>query len=78
VLNNSKHSERKDKNMNQIDLDKNMIDLISESFFTNSNDILKIRLSAGIPNRCANNFGNENAPISAKYDCRLKVQYQKS
>jgi DNA helicase HerA-like ATPase len=53
-------------------------DVISQTLFTDFNGILKARLSAVIPNRSSNNFGNENAPISAKYDCRIKVQYHKN
>jgi uncharacterized protein len=51
---------------------------ISKLLFTDLNGILKARLSAVIPNRSGNNFGNENAPISAKYDCRIKLQYHKN
>jgi uncharacterized protein len=51
---------------------------ISQLLFTDLNGILKARLSAVIPSRSSNNFGNENAPISAKYDCRIKLQYHKN
>jgi uncharacterized protein len=51
---------------------------ISQLLFTDLNGILNARLSAVIPNRSSNNFGNENAPISAKYDCRIKLQYHKN
>jgi DNA helicase HerA-like ATPase len=62
--------EGADKSMND--------DIISRTLFTDFDGILKARLSAVIPNRSSNNFGNENAPISAKYDCRIKVQYHKN
>ncbi len=70
--------------MNTSQIDDDYIELdnitkeISRLLFTNLNDILKARLSAVIPNRSSNNFGNENAPISAKYDCRIKLQYHKN
>jgi uncharacterized protein len=51
---------------------------ISQLLFTDLNGILKARLSAVIPSSSSNNFGNENAPISAKYDCRIKLQYHKN
>ncbi len=65
--------------MNQIEeADSSINKIISQTLFTDFNGILKARLSAVIPNRSSNNFGNENAPISAKYDCRVKVQYHKN
>jgi len=69
-------------NMSQIGNDyvefDNITKEISQLLFTDLNSILKARLSAVIPNRSGNNFGNENAPISAKYDCRIKLQYHKN
>src|SRR5215213_10056806 len=50
---------------------------IASLLFTDFNGKFKARLSAVIPNRNAMNSGNENAPISAKYDCRLKITYHK-
>lgn len=43
--------------------------------FTDFDGKFKGRLSAVIPTRINNT--SENAPISAKYDCRIKVQYHK-
>src|SRR3954453_24237266 len=67
-------------NLSQIDEEANynISKEISKLLFTDLNGILKARLSAVIPNRSSNNFGNENAPISAKYDCRIKIQYHKN
>src|SRR3954454_19294780 len=66
-------------NLSQIDEDNyNISKEVSKLLFTDLNGILKARLSAVIPNRSSNNFGNENAPISAKYDCRIKLQYHKN
>lgn len=45
------------------------------SLFTDFGGILKARLSAVIPVHMTN--VSENAPISAKYDCRVKIQYHK-
>lgn len=65
--------------MSQIDDESyNLTKEISKLLFTDLNGILKARLSAVIPNRSSNNYGNENAPISAKYDCRIKLQYHKN
>jgi uncharacterized protein len=57
----------------------------TENYNNNNNNILPIftdfdgkfkgRLSAVIPARINN--ASENAPISAKYDCRIKVEYHK-
>jgi hypothetical protein len=43
--------------------------------FTNFEDKFNARLSAVIPIRITNT--TENAPISAKYDCRVKATYHK-
>ena len=52
---------------------------IAKSLFTDFDGKFKARLSAVIPNRNSNsNSGNENAPISSKYDCRVKVTYHKN
>jgi hypothetical protein len=50
---------------------------IAALLFTDFDGKFKARLSAVIPNRNYTNFGNENAPISSKYDCRIKVAYHK-
>jgi hypothetical protein len=51
---------------------------IANLLFTDFNGKFKARLSAVIPNRNYTNSGNENAPISSKYDCRIKVTYHKN
>jgi hypothetical protein len=50
---------------------------IANLLFTDFNGKFKARLSAVIPNYNYTNFGNENAPIHSKYDCRIKVTYHK-
>jgi len=47
----------------------------SPSLFTDFDGKINARLSAVIPVRMTNI--SENAPISAKYDCRIKIQYHK-
>lgn len=46
------------------------------SLFTNFDGKFKGRLSAVIPSHIGSSTA-ENAPISAKYDCRVKVEYHK-
>lgn len=48
---------------------------IIHSIFTDFDGRFKGRLGAVIPAKISNL--SENAPISAKYDCRIKVEYQK-
>lgn len=50
---------------------------IAKLLFTDFDGKFEARLSAVIPNRNAG-IGNENAPISAKYECRIKVTYHKN
>ncbi len=50
---------------------------IANLLFTDFDGKFKARLSAVIPNQNYTNFGNENAPIHSKYDCRIKVTYHK-
>ena len=47
----------------------------TSSLFTDYNGKFKARLSAVIPAQATT--VSENAPISAKYNCRIKVQYHK-
>jgi hypothetical protein len=47
------------------------------SLFTDFDGKFKARLSGVIPTLLGNNSTSENAPISAKYDCRIKVEYHK-
>ena len=47
------------------------------SLFTDFDGKFKARLSGVIPTHLGNNSTSENAPISAKYDCRIKVEYHK-
>jgi uncharacterized protein len=47
------------------------------SLFTNFDGKFKARLSAVIPSHIGSSSTSENAPISAKYDCRVKVEYHK-
>ena len=47
----------------------------TSSLFTDYNGKFKARLSAVIPAQAST--VSENAPISAKYNCRIKVQYHK-
>ena len=50
------------------------------SLFTNFDGKFKGRLSAVIPSHIgssSSSIASENAPISAKYDCRVKVEYHK-
>ncbi len=51
---------------------------ITNLLFTDFDGKFKARLSAVVPNRNYTNYGNENAPISSKYDCRIKVTYHKN
>src|SRR5918994_1075108 len=51
---------------------------IAKLLFTDFDGQFKARLSAVIPNRNSTSSGNENAPISSKYDCRIKVTYHKN
>jgi hypothetical protein len=62
-------SQTEDNNNNN---NKNKIIL---PIFTDFEGKFKGRLSAVIPARIENT--SENAPISAKYDCRIKVEYHK-
>lgn len=48
---------------------------ISSTLFTNFEGKFSARLSAVIPIHITNT--TENAPISAKYDCRIKAAYHK-
>lgn len=65
--------------MSQIEESEDMINnKVFEQLFTDFDGILNARLSAVIPNRSQSTYGNENAPISAKYDCRIKIPYHKS
>jgi uncharacterized protein len=48
---------------------------ISSTLFTNFEGKFNARLSAVIPIHITNT--TENAPISAKYDCRVKAAYHK-
>ncbi len=64
--------------LSQIDETRTVTEAISKLLFTDLNGILKARLSAVIPNKSSNTYGNENAPISSKYDCRIKMQYHKN
>ena len=50
------------------------------SLFTNFDGKFKGRLNAVIPSHIGSSSSSstsENAPISAKYDCRVKVEYHK-
>jgi hypothetical protein len=47
------------------------------SLFTNFDGKFKGRLSTVIPSHIGSSSTSENAPISAKYDCRVKVEYHK-
>lgn len=51
---------------------------IANLLFTDFDGKFKARLFAVIPNRNYAISGNENAPISSKYDCRIKVTYHKN
>ena len=46
-----------------------------KQLFTDFNGKFKARLSAVIPSHFTTT--SENAPISSKYDCRIKLQYHK-
>lgn len=59
--------------MSQTEDNKNNNNILP--IFTDFDGKFKGRLSAVIPTRINNT--SENAPISAKYDCRIKVQYHK-
>lgn len=48
---------------------------LNSKLFTNFDGKFKARLSAVIPAKIMNT--SENAPISARYDCRVKVEYHK-